>query len=106
MITEIKIPFHSFISLITNSSSEVFISVNDSIVETIHGIVNNALASQGVTVKSEDLIDITVEEDKERGDTGEHPKYVLAKAKDKKCKEAAELINKLNHLFTGEEFCT
>jgi len=55
---------HSFVDLITNSSTELFVSANNKSAETVQDIINGILALGGSTVKAEDLFtfEIVVED--------------------------------------------
>lgn len=55
-----SIPYHSFVDLITNSSSQVFMSVDDGSVNMVHALINNILKLAESTKKSEDLFTIDV----------------------------------------------
>lgn len=51
----IKIPIHSFIDLITNSSSETFTSSDEKTLESIKSLVNRLLIAGGSTKTFDDL---------------------------------------------------
>jgi len=53
-----KIKYHSFIDVITNSSTEVFIKATDKAEKTIMEILNKVLALSGSDKKAEDIFDI------------------------------------------------
>lgn len=55
MKTSLTIPIHSFVDLITNSSSEVFVTATEKTVGTIKSLVDNILAAAGSPLKSDDL---------------------------------------------------
>lgn len=61
MKTKITIPIHSFVSLITNSSSEIFVNASESTVNSIKEIINSLLALGGSNLKSDDLFDVYLE---------------------------------------------
>ena len=54
------ITYHSFIDLITNSSTQVYVSVRERAIATLHELVNNVLALDESTLKSEDLFNIEI----------------------------------------------
>ncbi len=60
---EIKIPIHSVIDVITNSSTEIFTFVKDNAVELCHEAINEILKVSGSDKKSEDLFDVYIEPD-------------------------------------------
>ena len=49
------IPLHSFSGLITNSSSETFISADQASVDAVRGIVDDILKAAGSDKKADDL---------------------------------------------------
>lgn len=58
MNTAILIPFHSFVDLITNSSSETFISATEASVKTAKNLINEMLKAMGKTETADDLFNI------------------------------------------------
>ena len=55
----ITFKLHSFVDLITNSSSEVFVCATDKTISTLHEVINHILkASNQPQLKSEQLFDI------------------------------------------------
>jgi len=52
------IPFHSFISLITNSSSEIFVCAGDDTAKAIEKLIDNVLRVSGSSVRSRHLFKI------------------------------------------------
>lgn len=60
---EIKIPVHSVIDVITNSSTEIFTFAKDNAVELCHEAINEILKVSGSDRKSEDLFDVYIEPD-------------------------------------------
>jgi len=63
MIKVIIIPFHSLVELITNSSSETYISSDANTIKALKALVDNILELAGSTQKFDDLFtaDITFE---------------------------------------------
>jgi hypothetical protein len=55
---QIRISIHSFVDLITNSSSEIFSSAGDATVNAVKEIVNNILAAGGSLAKCNDLFNV------------------------------------------------
>lgn len=60
MITTVRIPFHSFVDLITNSSSETFVCASKSTVTAIKKLVENLIAASGGTTKADELFDFEI----------------------------------------------
>lgn len=54
------IPIHSFVDLITNSSSELFVSANKETLKAIKDIISNILSLGGSDKKLEDIFDVTL----------------------------------------------
>ena len=54
------IPVHSFVDVITNSSSEIFISADDGTVKAVKELINNLLKGVGSDKTADDLFDIVV----------------------------------------------
>jgi len=55
-----KIPFHSFIDVITNSSTEVYIKAHDKARETVIEVMDKILKQTGSDKKTEDIYDVKV----------------------------------------------
>lgn len=54
------IPIHSFVDLITNSSSQVFITANEKTVAAVRDMIDNLMKVAGSTKTSVDLFDIDI----------------------------------------------
>ena len=54
----ITIPIHSFVDLITNSSSEIFVSADANTVKAVKKLIDNILKASGSDKTSDDLFDI------------------------------------------------
>ena len=55
MKTSVVIPIHSFVDVITNSSSEIFVAADQSTVKAIKKLVENLIAATGGTSTADDL---------------------------------------------------
>jgi hypothetical protein len=55
MKTSLIIPVHSFVDLITNSSSEIFVSANQNTVKAIKKLVDSILAATATPATADDL---------------------------------------------------
>ena len=53
-----RIPIHSFVDLITNSSSEIFVSADVNTVKAVKKLIDNILKASGSDKTSDDLFDI------------------------------------------------
>ena len=56
----IKIPFHSFIDVITNSSTETYIKAHSKAQETVIEVMDKILKQAGSDKKTEDIYDIEI----------------------------------------------
>ncbi len=54
------IPVHSFVDVITNSSSEVFVSADEKTVEAVKDLIDNLLIGVGSDKRCDDLFDVVV----------------------------------------------
>lgn len=91
-----KVKFHSFINLITNSSTEFFVDFSNSLLPCKE-MINEILKVFGVTDKNcDDLFDIKLSDYVE----GEEVAELLITAKDEKFENLAKLIKKF--LESGE----
>ena len=63
---EIEIKVHSFIDIITNSSSEIYVQASSRTIDSVHKLVNAILSMGNSQVKSEDLFEMElIDEGKE-----------------------------------------
>ena len=60
---ELKVKVHSLIDVITNSSTEIFIVMNNGAEKGMFEVLNNVLKVAGSDKKAEDLFDISIEQD-------------------------------------------
>lgn len=65
MQTRLVIPIHSFVDLITNSSSEIYIYASDGTIKSVKELINNLLRGVGSDKTADDLFtfDVGVEID-------------------------------------------
>lgn len=91
---------HSFVDLITNSSSEIFVAASDKTVKTIQSVVDHLLALGDTGKKCKDLFKIELASgyDTEDYDT----KYLTDKQLTAALKDGSVKFN-LDHLEEGEE---
>ena len=54
------IPIHSFVDVITNSSSEIFVSADEGTVEAVKESINNLLKGTGSNKTADELFDFSV----------------------------------------------
>lgn len=94
-----EIPVHSFIDVITNSSSEVFVVADRQTITAFREIVDKILNAAGSDKKCDDLFRLALEQ--RDGGYGNY-NVLVAHAKDPNSVAAAEAISKLNEAFTPE----
>ena len=56
----ITIPIHSFVDLITNSSSEIFVSADANTVKAVKKLIDNILKASGSDKTADDLFEISL----------------------------------------------
>ena len=54
------IPIHSFVDLITNSSSEIFVSADENTVKAVKKLIDNILKASGSDKTADDLFEISL----------------------------------------------
>jgi hypothetical protein len=54
----ITFPIHSFVDLITNSSSEIYVSATESTLTAVEAVINSILKSQGIDKTASQLFNI------------------------------------------------
>jgi hypothetical protein len=65
LIEKLTIPMHSFVDLITNSSTEIYIQASEKTIESIKALVNNILKLGNSDVTCDDLFTIELGEAEE-----------------------------------------
>ncbi len=96
---QLIIPVHSFIDVITNSSSEVFVTSDRSTVAAMKDAINALLSVAGSKERCDDLFEVVLE--RVDGGYGEY-NAIRVVAKDPNCRAAAVALNKLNQSFLAE----
>ena len=99
MKTQIIIPIHSFIDVITNSSSEVFVTSDRNTVLAVKAAIDGLLELGGTTARCDDLFEVFLE--RCDGGYGEYD-AIRVVGRDRSSRQAAELLNKLNSSFNAE----
>ena len=101
------IRLHSFVDIITNSSTEIYIEATDKTIESLKNIINNILKVGGSKLTSDDLFTIElnpedVEEAKECDEYGYKSISLIVKCKDENSelgKTTAKLLSHLTGIF-------
>lgn len=96
---KLSVPIHSFVDLITNSSSEVYVTSDRKTVDAIKTLVNSVLAAGGSTKTCDELLDISLTVEQGWGEY----KVIHAVAKDPTSEAAAHAIKTLNTAFQAED---
>lgn len=99
MKTTIFIPIHSLIDLITNSSSEVFVTSDRETLSKLRSMIDAVLVAGGSTKKCDDLFRLSLR--REDGGYGDY-NVVAVSAVDPSSLEAARLLDQINSFFMPE----
>jgi hypothetical protein len=116
----ITIPVHSFVDVITNSSSEVFVTCNGKTIEVVKSIIKLFLENANIASPVDDLFVVELvfdnrDEDDEDyvctdpdgGGYEDGPTSLRVRLKDPNNPnfgELVKLLNELNQCFSGEEY--
>lgn len=92
------INIQSITDIVTNSSTEVFIRVEEAAIDTIKYLINNLLKISGSTLQADDLftIEILCEDSSDL--------MVTPKQDTTECIEAAVILSSLRSLFNYEAY--
>ncbi len=102
------IHIHSFVDLITNSSTEIYIQATDKTVASIKEIINNILEMGGSDATCDDLFVISTFNLDERGYESYRDIYLNVKSKDPNNelgKKTAKILSSLTSIFDMEAEC-
>jgi len=61
MKAQLRIPFHSFVDVITNSSTEMYVKVSEKCIDATKEIIEKVLEASGCGKKFDDLFTIRIE---------------------------------------------
>jgi hypothetical protein len=116
----LTIPVHSFIDVITNSSSEVFVTCNGKTIEVVKSIIKLFLENANIATPVDELfaVELTYDNrdegdedyvctDPDGADWEAGPTSLRVRLKDPtnpNFGELVKLLNQLNGCFTGEEY--
>lgn len=115
MNSSIVLNIHSFVDLITNSSSETYITATNKTVTAIKNLIKLFLENANIATPVDELFDVKLvytdyddetEKEVEREGTSEyHPSRIRVTVKPgvKDFGELVKLLNKLNDAFTATE---
>lgn len=99
MKTTLLIPIHSLIDLITNSSSEVFVTSDRETLSKLRSMIDAILVAGSSTKKCEDLFKLSLR--REDGGYGDY-NVVAVSAVNPNSVEAAKLLDQINSVFMAE----
>lgn len=100
------IKIHSFVDVITNSSTEIYIQATERTIEQIKVLINSILELGNSKVTCNDLFEISLEEMSEKYDD-EHYDISLVVVPKKSTKNAilaADILKKLTSLFNMQAY--
>ncbi len=111
------ISVHSFVDVITNSSSEIFVTANEKTVALVKELINFHLKDAHYAETADELFDVKLVFKGYDDNTGaeiEQSEYSPSKIRittkssveNPRLIELAKILNKLNSLFTTETFMT
>lgn len=113
MINSATLRIHSFVDIITNSSSEIFVQASDRTIKSVKQLVDSLLSLGGSTLKADDLFEMTLNDPSKDEDEGyyEDDCYdidLVVKVKpeiqdQETAKLAASILGNLTGLFSIEE---
>ena len=98
-MNSISIPVHSFLDLITNSSSETYVTSDRQTISSLKSIINTILKAGGSTKTCDDMFTIKLMD--EDGGYG-HYDVVVANPKSPEYAEAAAALGKINDAFRAQ----
>lgn len=98
---KITIKIHSFIDIITNSSTEIFVKASNNTIKSIKELVNSLLAIAKSEMKFDDIFTIELGEEEETYHEYYSERSVIVKAIDenKESKLASGILSNLTGLF-------
>ena len=95
----LQIPVHSFVDLITNSSSEVFVCADRKTIEVFERAIDEVLRASGSNLKCSDAFEIYLS--REDGGYGQY-NTVNVRPKSAEFTDAAAALEKIRDAFTAE----
>lgn len=102
----ITIRVHSFVDIITNSSSEIFVEANQNTIDNVKSLVNSLLALAGSKSTCDDLFELELvkkyEDEEWEPDYPEVDLKVTPKVSDKEAEVAAKILSGLTEIFNIE----
>lgn len=104
-MTTYLIRIHSFVDLITNSSTELFVSSSQHTVDGVKSVINAVLTMGGSTLKADDIFSFELSKDEDSYSDYGDKMIMTVKSKDPESvegKTAAKVLSNLTGLFSIE----
>lgn len=95
---------HSFVDLITNSSTEIFVEASQSTIKAVKDMVNALLRMADSTKTADDLFEFSLNEEEGYSDSGYKNVSLVVKAKEdsEDARIAAKVLSNLSGIFSIE----
>lgn len=88
---QIKINFHSFIDVITNSSTEIYIQITDKTIDFIKNIINSSLKIAKSELTADDLFEFSISDPSNENNYDMMDSYLIVETKEGLSEDIAEL---------------
>ena len=96
-LDHITVNLHSFVDLITNSSTEIFVEASQSTIDAVKEVVDNLLEVAGSDLKADDLFEFELGE--KEGWDYYVDRSLKVTAKNPDCERTAKILSNLTGLF-------
>ena len=93
------IPIQSFIDVVTNSSTEIFVEATTYTKDHIINMVNEILKAGGSDKTCDDLFEVELVDFAEQDEWSDDRQYIQVTAKDSENSEAAQYLETLDDIF-------
>lgn len=106
-MTHVILRVHSFVDIITNSSSEIFVEANENTIKNVKTLVDSLLTLAGSSQKSDDLFEFELVNRNEEDEDWD-PEYpevdlkVTPKVSGKEAEIASKILSGLTEIFSIE----
>ena len=96
------IPIHSFVDLITNSSTEIFVKADNNTINAIKEMIDCILKATDSSLTADDLFEFSLSEEENRYSEWYSSVQMVVKAKQDSfnVNRAAEILSHLRELFS------
>jgi len=99
---KVILKIHSFVDIITNSSSEIYVEATDNTVKNVKLLVNSLLRQAESKLTCDDLFEITLSETEESDDYPTVDLIVTPKSQDPNVVIASKILSDLTGIFNME----